>query len=199
MGKKSEARERKKALAQEKFEANKAAFIAKVSNDHQPRVSAEPAQEKAPRLAPHLLRAAEQAKKEPKAILNGSRFSYLVTWCDTKADLVGSWSWGELRAWQQSEWDQIIGPPFEQFRKLTWREIDELSSDTGHKMHHGHDVGDLIVEAQERWLDLNLEEYESVFRFRIGNTGRVWGFIVQAHFHIVWWDREHSIYPTEQK
>lgn len=24
-----------------------------------------------------------------------------------------------------------------------------------------------------------------------------WGFIVQAHFHFVWWDREHSLYPTE--
>jgi len=64
-------------------------------------------------------------------------------------------------------------------------------------MHHGHEVSDLVSEAQKRWIALDLEQFDSVFRFRLGGTKRVWGYIVQAHFHIVWWDRLHSIYPSE--
>jgi hypothetical protein len=80
---------------------------------------------------------------------------------------------------------------------LTWQEIDRQASGSGHKLHHGHEIGDLIVEAQERWAHLELDEYDAVFRFRIGGQKkRAWGYIVQAHFHFVWWDRNHSIYPT---
>lgn len=198
MGKKSDAREAKKFLAQEKFEASKAALLTKVKFDQQPRQIATPSLDRAPCVAPHLARAAAKAAQTPKAIVDGSRFDSHVTWCTTKADLQDSWSWGEPRKWSQEEWDTIIHPPFQQLEQLTWQEIDKLSSDTGHKMHHGHEVGDLIDEAQKRWLQLNLEEFDSVFRFRLGGQKRrAWGFIVQAHFNFVWWDREHNIYPTE--
>ncbi|BBQ51281.1 hypothetical protein WP2S18C03_03620 [Aeromonas veronii] len=198
MGKKSEARALRKAQALERFEASKPTLLSKVDAEQQPRQIAIPPLNDGPRLAPHLERAIAAAEKTPKAIKDGSRFGSLVTWCCTKADLEDIWSWGEHRAWEQHEWDEVIHPPFKDFAKLTWKEIDSHSSDTGHKKHHDHGVSDLIEEAQQRWRDLDLEQFETVFRFRLGNTGRVWGFIVQAHFHIVWWDRKHSIYPTEK-
>ena len=198
MGGKSEARALKKARAQERFEASKAALLAKVDADRHPRQIAVPPTGDAPRLAPHLARAAEEAAKAPKATKDGSRFGSRVTWCITKADRHDNWSWGEARAWTHDEWNNVIRPPFQQFEQLTWQEIDQFSSDTGHKMHHGHEVGDLVDEAQARWRQLDLEQYDSVFRFRLGGQKcRAWGFIAQAHFHLVWWDREHSIYPTE--
>lgn len=198
MGKKSDAREARKALAQEKFEAGKAALLAKVTIDQHPRQIVTPSLDSAPRVAPHLVREAEKAAQTPKTIVDGSRFGSRVAWCITKADQQDGWSWGELRKWSQEDWDTIIYPAFEQFERITWQEVDQFSSDTGHKMHHGHEVGDLIDEAQDRWRQLNLEEYDSVFRFRLGGQKRrAWGFIVQDHFHFVWWDREHKIYPTE--
>lgn len=198
MGKKSDARAQRKALAQAKFDASKLAFIAKVNDDHQPRQAATPSADNTPRLAPHLVRASTDADKFPKAIKDGSRFASRVTWCITKADRLDNWSWGEPREWTQTEWSDIINPPFREFERLTWREIHQFASDTGHRMHHDHEIGDLIDEAQERWRLLDLEQYDSVFRFRVGGQKRrVWGFIVQAHFHLVWWDREHSLYPTE--
>lgn len=199
MGKKSEARELRKATAQAKFEASKSTLIAKVDVEQLPRQIVVPPQNENPRLAPHLAReAALTAEKAPKSIKDGSRFCSRVSWCIEKADRTDDWSWGEAREWSQEEWLSIIHPTFKQFEQLTWQEVDQFSSDTGHKMHHGHEVGDLIAEAQDRWRELNLEEYDSVFRFRLGGQKRrAWGFIVQAHFHFVWWDREHSIYPTE--
>lgn len=197
MSKKSTAREQRKALALEKFEANKAAFVTKVNESRQPRLLVDPAQNHSPRVAPHLAQSVAGAEKSPKAIKDGSRFGSRVTWCTTKTDLNGSWSWGEPRAWQPDEWDKVIHPPFQQFAQLTWQEIDKFSSESGHKMHHGHEVGDLIQEAQLRWQALDLEQFDSVFRFRLGGVRRAWGYIVQAHFHMIWWDRDHSIYPTE--
>ncbi len=199
MGKKSEGRALRKALAQRKFEESKPALIAKVDVERFPRQIVAPAENEVPRLAPHLARAvASKVEKTPKTIRDGSRFGSRVTWCITKADRTDNWSWGEARQWSKIEWDSIIYPPFQQFELLTWQEVDQLSSDTGHKMHHGHEVGDLIPEAQARWRELDLEQYDSVFRFRLGGQRRrAWGFIVQAHFHFVWWDRNHSIYPTE--
>jgi hypothetical protein len=198
VGRKSDARAEKKALARKKFEANKAKFVAKVNGSGQPRQAAAPPTNALPRVAPHLARRFAEQEKAPKAANDGSRFSSQVTWCITKADRKDRWSWGEPRDWQQDEWDSVIHPPLQQFAGLTWGEVDQFSSETGHKMHHGHEVSDLVDEAQERWKALDLEQYDSVFRFRLGGTRRVWGFIVQAHFHTVWWDRNHSIYPTEQ-
>lgn len=197
MGKKSEARALKKALAQEKFEANKAKFVAKVSGSDQPRQAVALPTNNRPRVAPHLARMAAEQEKLPKTAKDGSRFSSRVTWCITKADREDSWSWGEPRDWQQDEWDEVIHPPLQHFAALTWQEVDQFSSETGHKMHHGHEITDLREEAQNRWQALDLDQYDSVFRFRLGGTRRVWGFVVQAHFHAVWWDRYHNIYPTE--
>lgn len=186
-------------LAQKKFEASKESFVAKVNATYQPKTIVEPSNDELPRLAPHLARAkeAEKAELQPKALKDGSRFSSRISWCCTNADLKDSWSWGELRAWDPKEWDEIIHPPFKEFEKLTWQEVDSHSSDSGHKKHHSHDVADLCQEAQERWKALDFEQFDTIFRFRIGNVERVWGFILQAHFYIVWWDRRHNIYPTE--
>jgi len=197
VGKKSDARALKKALDQAKFEAKREKFVATVSGSDQPRQAATPTVNDLPRVSPHLARLMAEQEKIPKTAKDGSRFSSRVTWCIAKADREDSWSWGEPRDWQQDEWDLVIHPPLQHFAGLTWQEVDQFSSESGHKMHHGHEVADLIDEAQTRWRTLDLEQYESVFRFRLGGTRRVWGFVAQAHFHAVWWDREHSIYPTE--
>lgn len=196
MGKKSEAREARKAEQLAKFEQSKAALLSKVSIDPQPKTALDTAVDPAPRIAPHLARAAAQAEKQPKAIADGGRFDSQVTWCITRADRAGRWSWHEDRAWTENEWNQTISPAFSQFEKMTWRQVDSFSSETGHKMHHGHEVSDLVKEAQVRWVALDLEQFDTVFRFRLGGTRRAWGYVVQAHFHMVWWERRHRIYPV---
>jgi hypothetical protein len=137
MGKKSEARALRKALAQDRFEAGKLALLAKVHVQQQPRHINTQLVGDIPRLAPHLARAAAEAKQIPKAIQDGSRFDSRMSWCVSKADRRDIWSWGEAREWTHEEWNAVIHPPFLQFAQLNWKEIDNFSSDTGHKMHHG--------------------------------------------------------------
>lgn len=79
---------------------------------------------------------------------------------------------------------------------MTWAEIDRLSSDTGHKMHHNMEVDVIVEEAQYRLIEL--DKYPDViFRFRLGNKPRLWGFRTLANFEVLWFDPEHEIYPTE--
>ena len=199
MGKRSELREVRRKEKLRKFEEQKAATLAKVLSNDNPRFAEEPKARSAPRLAPHLARELEKERERtPVAMFDGSRYAHRVTWCISCADQADQWSWGDLRAWEPKEWDETILPSFTQFSSLTWGEIDRQASDTGHKLHHGHEIQDVCAEAQERWRQLGLDQYDSVFRFRLGNTKRAWGYILQAHFFMIWWDRTHSIYPTEQ-
>lgn len=199
MGNKAEERERRKAEKDERFEASKSRLIDRVSLDLCPSARHHPVENSFPRMAPHnALVAAQRATRNPVAELLSSRFSSKVTWCLSKTDLIGSWSWNEPRALAPQEIDEDIKPQFKSFESGTWAEIDNQSSGTGHKMHHGHDISDIIAEAQERWREIDLMQFDTVFRFRLGGKKRAWGYIAQAHFFFVWWDRNHSIYPTEK-
>lgn len=121
-----------------------------------------------------------------------------MTWCVSRKDCDGVWSWGEARAWTEAEWGGVIEPKFRHFSEKTWGELDKhvYGGKDRHKMHHSHEISDIVPEAQARWLQRDLEEFETVFRFRLGAKQRAWGFILQAHFHLVWWDRAHQIYPV---
>lgn len=85
---------------------------------------------------------------------------------------------------------------------LSWGEI--VGQTTGglnrHKKHHSQDVATLVQEAQD---DFNKRELwdtfgDEMFRFRLSGVRRLWGFRVDRTFHVVWWDPEHKVYPTEK-
>ncbi len=93
-------------------------------------------------------------------------------------------------------WDDEIEPRLNEFSRLRWREIDNLSSDSGHKLHHEMLVEDICVEAQQRLTEIELE-VATLFRFRYGNLKRLWGQRVGPTFMVLWWDPTHQIYPVE--
>jgi hypothetical protein len=134
--------------------------------------------------------------KQPKSKHDGSRFGYKMTWCARIADQKGQWSWGESRLWSDDEWASEISSCLNTLQSHDWSEIQNMSSDTGHLMHHDHDVSSLCDEAVSRWFELEYEQFDTVFRFRLGNRKRAWGIEVQGHFYLIWYERSHLIYPT---
>ncbi len=70
-------------------------------------------------------------------------------------------------------------------------------------------------EAQTRLLELREEQEgkverkeiaapvlryvdsEDLFRFRLGNLPRLWGFRIVNVFYLLWYDSEHEIYPIQ--
>lgn len=195
MGRKSEARALKKLEQQKRFETAKANLIARVAIERGPRLEMLPDFERfTPKLGVPISELS--VPTQPKAIETGSRHQLQMSWCVRKQDIEGAWSWSEPRAWSDTEFSQEICPPLDNLSGLRWQEIEKQSSDTGHRLHHQHEIDDLTAEARARWQELGLEEFDTSFRFRMGNTKRAWGIIVRGHFFMVWWERHHRIYPV---
>ena len=138
-----------------------------------------------------------QIPKQVRTAENGSRFGLKMTWCARKGDSNGTWSWGETRSWSETEWEGTILTGLNHLEGLDWQEIHSHVSDTGHLMHHDHDIGDIANEAVDRWIDLGFEEFYVIFRFRLGNKKRAWGIVLGPHFYMVWWERNHKIYDVD--
>jgi hypothetical protein len=78
----------------------------------------------------------------------------------------------------------------------SWMELRQQRVD-GRFRHHAQPVTSLCKDAQDRLAHLQLDDQPEMFRFRHGNTGRFWGFVLEGVFYPVWWDPNHKVYPTE--
>jgi hypothetical protein len=198
LSKKAEARAAKQAERDQKFEAAKVKILAKMNLAEGPKIATLPSEEKF-RLAVGEQVEALVIPQQPIAVHNGSQMGLMVSWCIRKCDHHGTWTWDEPRAWETKEWEDVIRPAMLEFEKLTWGDIDQQASGAGHKLHHFQELANISSEAQERWVELGHEEFDTLFRFRMGNKRRFWGFVVQGHFFSVWWERQHKIAPTKPK
>ncbi len=122
--------------------------------------------------------------------IDGKRFEFSAGDLDHTYD--GEWDWN-LTPTETAELLTILGD----LAKKTWREVRQLGVN-GHRRHHAQPLESLCQAAQQRLeeIELNLEE---LFRLRHGSTLRIWGHLVGPVFHIIWYDRNHRVYPTEPK
>jgi hypothetical protein len=83
---------------------------------------------------------------------------------------------------------------------LTWKEIRNQQTG-GHRRrgakHKFIPAAHLCPAAQRRLLDLQLDEFDELFRFRLGNLERLWGVTYGDVFYPVWWDPEHKVCPGQ--
>jgi hypothetical protein len=92
----------------------------------------------------------------------------------------------------------------QEMERLSWTEI--RAQQTGGKQRRGAKhksipVENLIPEAQQRLLQLDLDDHDELFRFRLGNMERLWGVFVGGHhvFYPIWWDPDHRICPSAER
>ncbi|HFK8851895.1 TPA: hypothetical protein ACG2TO_004176 [Klebsiella pneumoniae] len=190
--------ERKSAKAEKRREKSVrlAASFQNLAVKNQPKVAFLPDLEKIPTIGSSF--GTLDVPKQPVANESGSRFGRLMTWCARHADVNGQWEWGELRQWNEGEWDDPIILGMNALQGLDWQEIQKMASGERHLMHHDHDITDLCDEAVARWMDLGYEQFDTIFRFRLGNTRRAWGIELHGHFYLIWYERKHKIYPTSE-
>ena len=136
-------------------------------------------------------------QKEPRAGADpGSIYQMMMTWAQDSADRIGEWRSGTPRDWTEVEWASKIFPKLKNWSALKWHEIESAVSGSGHYMHHSMETEIICNEAFERLIEID-KLGDSIYRFRLGNKLRLWGFRVVARFDILWYDRLHEIYPTD--
>lgn len=159
--------------------------------DKSARLRDRPAENGAPRIE-----MAPQAREVRTGADPGSIYQMQMEWSDGNADREGTWSWGHERDWGDEVWKEVIEPKIVEFGRLLWREIEAMTTDTGHRSHHPMDVEIIHNDAISRLYEI--EQYQdSIYRFRLGNRRRLWGFRTVNVFEILWYDPEHNIYRVE--
>ncbi|MGO7087764.1 hypothetical protein AB9E14_06225 [Rhizobium leguminosarum] len=164
-----------------------ARLVEAVKADHAPRIQFDPDEDKAPRTA-----------EDPQSIMR-MRMEFRI---HDYSDRNGEWSWGQARDWCDAGYGPenacIVRATMIEMSGLYWHEI--MAQTTGgkrrRKKHHPQSWDSICAEAQERWFDIGRFEDE-LFRFRTGGRQRIWGFRTGHVFNLVWWDKEHKIYPVD--
>lgn len=195
--------EKRKQRQEEKAQAHKAKSV-KFASSMQDSVTKTVKIAPIPEIASKSIKFQEEPSRSKSVYLpNEAAFSIAcnLTWCTTISDVEGEWSWREQRCWTEDEWQTQILPSFNSLEKSTWSEIlfEQKTPAKGGKSvskHHPQELMTLVQEAQDRWIEVGLEEYDTAFRFRFANTVRAWGIKLQGHFYLVWWERYHRIYPV---
>ncbi|MBW3198131.1 hypothetical protein [Marinobacter nauticus] len=194
---KAEKREAKKKEKEIRLETGRQALLDKVgAGSKKVRVEGPiPAEQKGISLLEE-----PDSTKSPKVNHSGD-YSFSMSWCKTEADIKGQWSWGESRQWTEEEWENVILPGFSNHENETWQHICSLKVPAKGGKHIPRNktlpVDAICSEAQKRWIELGLEQFDTTFRFRFDGTTRAWGIKKQGHFFLIWFERLHNICPSK--
>lgn len=113
-----------------------------------------------------------------------------------RADFAGQWSWGVLRDWRLDLTHNSIVETFKTnyHNKKTWKEIFAEKTGMFEKKHKWYSIKEIKKEAEIRLEELEFDDFQDIFRFRLQNKFRFYGFPVGNKFFSVWHDPEHKIY-----
>ena len=77
------------------------------------------------------------------------------------------------------------------YERMTWAEIE---GDENHFIP----IGSMIKDAQDRAYDIKIYQ-DSLFSLRISGRKRLFGFIQEGVFFIIWYDRNHEVCISHKK
>lgn len=111
-----------------------------------------------------------------------------IAWRFARLDLHGKWGWSAL-----GEDANAVLAKLRNFESLTLGELMRLEGST--------QIGteDLPAPAQKRLVDTGHDDLDAVWELRLTGKQRIWGAIDRAVFYLLWWDPEHTVYPSKKK
>ena len=129
----------------------------------------------------------------------------------TKMPRFGALSRGEYPCWHfgsidwdgpfskvPCEWECIslknLVEGLKPFECSKWSEILAQQS-RGNKRHGFIDCGSICSDAQRRLKEINQDDVDQLFHFRLTSGVRCWGIVDRHTFKMLWWDPKHDVYP----
>jgi hypothetical protein len=128
------------------------------------------------------------ASKTPRAEIFPNINQLKPAWRIGRLEMCEPFGWRDLERSKLQE----IRARLSELEKLTWNEILVQNKYWNHTIQ----VGDLCSEAQERLLDLRLDDYDEIVSLRLSNLERIWGLRIDGAMTLLWWDPDHSICPS---
>lgn len=81
------------------------------------------------------------------------------------------------------------------FESMTLGELFAVGSEHGKT----YAVETLSAPIQKRLTELGRDDETEVARLRCGGKPRLYGFLRENVFHVLWWDPEHLVYPSQKR
>jgi hypothetical protein len=128
------------------------------------------------------------ASKTPRAEIFPNINQLKPAWRIGRLEMCEPFGWQDLERSKLQE----IRARLSELEKLTWNEILVQNKYWNHTIQ----VEDLCSEAQERLLDLRLDDYDEIVSLRLSNLERIWGLRIDGAMTLLWWDPDHSICPS---
>jgi len=92
-----------------------------------------------------------------------------------------------------------IYPKLKELEHLTWYEIITQKNKRERSKHHAIEKIKLNKKAQERLIELKLDDYDELFSLRLSGGERIWGIREFNCLQILWWDANHEVLEYELK
>ncbi|TGL61165.1 hypothetical protein [Leptospira sarikeiensis] len=153
------------------------------------------------RISQFELKERSQIKKalDKKDLLAKPTFDLPLQLDESRADHEGEWTWGTHRNWEKPGDSLEIIKAFRQnYVNKLWKEIfaEKYNYKKGTRQKHiYYPINKLCKEARQRLTELENDDFEEIFRFRLMGKFRFFGFTCGDMFIAIWHDPLHKIYP----
>ncbi|MNJ98101.1 hypothetical protein D3C87_158630 [compost metagenome] len=93
-------------------------------------------------------------------------------------------------------WTELF-PKLREIETKKWHELEkETFGKYAKSKNHQVEVKDLIKEAKNRLVELNLDDHQELYSLRLTGTQRIWGIRLQNYLKLLWFDFNHKICPS---
>lgn len=113
-----------------------------------------------------------------------------IAWHLNVLDIAGHWGW---RSCSEDHFWEVILNKVRSFETMTWADI--LRGGNNHQVK----VYQICVEAQKRLVEIGQDDIDELYSLGLANKPRLWGIRDGRIFKVLWWDPEHTVYPSDKK
>lgn len=111
-----------------------------------------------------------------------------AAWRIARCQLLEPYGWRGLDAVMMVE----IHGKLSAFESMTFSEIFVRDKSKNHEIN----VEDIPNPLVRKWLRVNMPDRPALRTLRLAGAQRIWGYLSDGAYQIVFWDPNHKIYPS---
>ena len=113
-----------------------------------------------------------------------------IAWRIGQADLSGPWAWAAISGADAA----AVHAKLAEIEKLKWGEACSGGTPVAGKRMDG-----AAPEAHKRHREVFGSDPDVMYAIRLSGKKRVWGIREGRLFSLIWWDPEHTVWPSDKK